>query len=105
MALPQLQAAGQNIETVFTQMQTTWGAQLNPIIARPQNNSVILSKLSLTTGDNVIPHTLNRALVGWKIVRQRASATFYDKQDDNAAPTINLVLNASANVVVDLEVF
>jgi hypothetical protein len=105
MALPQLQAAGQNIEAVFTQMQTLWAAIINPVIARPQNSSTILPKLSLVTGDNIIPHTLNRALIGWSVVRQRSAATFYDKQDDNRTPAINLVLNASADVVIDLEVF
>lgn len=86
-------------------MQTTWAAQINPVISRPQNNSVIIKSVSLSSGDNVIPHTLNRALQGWRITRIRAAATIYDKQDTNTNPTANLVLNASAAVVIDLEVF
>jgi len=105
MALPQLQASENSIIRVFNQLQTTWGSQINPVIGRPQNNSTILPNVELSSGDNIIPHTLNRALVGWRIVRIRAAATIYDKQDDNADPTVNLVLNASAPVTIDLEVF
>ena len=105
MSLPQFQAGLQKMEAVFTQMQTAWSTMINPVINRPQNKSTILSMVSLVSGDNIIPHTLNRALVGWKIVRQRSAATFFDKQDDNDRPTVNLVLNASADCVVDLEVF
>jgi hypothetical protein len=105
MALPQQQADENSIVRCFNQMQTLWASVLNPLLNRPQNNSIILPKLELAMGDNIIPHTLGRALVGWKIVRQRSAATFYDKQDANNQPTLNLVLNASAAVTVDLEVF
>jgi len=90
---------------VFTQMQTLWSAIINPIINRPQNSSTILKSVVLASGDNIIPHTLNRALQGWNIVRIRAAATIYDKQDDNDNPTVSLVLNSSAAVTIDLEVF
>lgn len=86
-------------------MQTLWASLINPVINRAQNNSVIIEKLSLASGDNTIPHTLNRALRGWNIVRIRAAATIYDKQDSNGNPTVNLVLNASTAVTIDLEVF
>lgn len=107
MSLPQLQfqSNGQDIGSLFSQMQNLWATILNPIINRPQNKSTIIQNLVLASGDNIIPHTLNRALIGWSVVRQRASATFYDKQDTNGSPTVNLVLNASAAVTVDLEVF
>lgn len=104
-SLPQVQSAGQSIDSVFTQMQTLWGSILNPIIGRAQNRSNIIENVALLTGDNTIPHTLNRALIGWSIVRIRSVADIYDKQDTNTNPTVNLVLNASANVTVDLEVF
>lgn len=105
MSLPQIQSGGQPLESVFTQMQTLWGAILNPFVNRPQNKSVILESVVLATGDNTIPHTLNRLLVGWRIIRIRAAATIYDKQNSNGNPTVNLVLNSSAAVTIDLEVF
>lgn len=103
--LPQLQAAGQDINAVFTQMQNAWGAILQPIINRPQNSSTIIPKVSLTTGTNTIQHGLAGPLSGWSIVRIRAAATIYDQQDSNPTPQRTLVLVSSADVVVDLEVF
>lgn len=86
-------------------MQSAWATQLNPVLANPLTSSVILQNVSLSTGDNVINTTLGRKLQGWYIVRQRAAASIYDKQDSNNMPALTLVLNASAPVVVDLAVF
>lgn len=85
--------------------QTQWAQQLNPVIANPTINNLILKNVSLTAGTNVINHMLSRNLQGWKPVRVRASATLYDLQDSNQTPQLTLVLVASASVVVDLEVF
>lgn len=87
------------------QMQTTWASQLNPIIANPTVNNFILKNVALKTGINVINHKLGRNLQGWKSTRIRASATFYDDQDNNPTPNLTLVLVSSADVTVDLEVF
>lgn len=86
-------------------MQTNWAQQINPVLALPTNKGLLLQSVSLTTGDNVIDHKLGRKLQGWQIVRQRASAALYDKQDANQMPALTLVLNTSANVTVDLFVF
>lgn len=86
-------------------MQTQWAQQLNPIIANPTINNLILKNVSLTTGVNVINHKLSRPLSGWKTTRVRASATLYDQQDTNQTPQLTLILVASAPVVIDLEVF
>jgi hypothetical protein len=89
----------------FTLLQTNWSAQLNPLLAAPSNNSIILKNVSLTTGSNTINTTLGRTLQGWVIVRQRAAASIHDNQDNNPNPTLTLVLISSANVVCDIEVF
>jgi hypothetical protein len=86
-------------------MQTTWAQQLDPVIANPLNNSLILKNISLVAGSNVIPHLLGRKLVGWIPTRVRASATLYDTQDASQTPQLTLTLVASAPVVVDLAVF
>lgn len=89
----------------FTLMQTAWASQLNPLLALPQSTGVILKNVSLSTGDNTINHRLGRDLQGWQLIRVRAAATVYDKQDDNQLKSRTLILNSSAPVVVDLFVF
>lgn len=86
-------------------MQTKWASILNPLLGNPSLQSLVLTSIPLASGSNAINHGLGRKLQGWKIVRQRASATIYDTQDSNAQPTLTLLLTASAPVVVDLEVF
>lgn len=89
----------------LAQMATTWAEQLNPIIANPTVNNLILKNVKLISGTNVINHKLGRTLQGWNSVRVRANATIYDQQDNNQTPQLTLVLVASAPVVVDLVVF
>lgn len=103
--LPQLQAGLQNINAVFTQMQSLWAAIIDPVTSRPQNNSTILPEFQLAVGDNIIPHTLRQELVGWKIVRIDAASTIYDKQGTNPERIRNLILNSSAVAKITLEVF
>lgn len=87
------------------QMATTWASQLNPIIANPTIDNLVLKNVSLVAGTNVINHRLSRPLQGWNPTRVRASATLYDLQDTNQTPQLTLILVASAPVVVDLVVF
>ncbi len=87
------------------QMQSVWASKIEPIISKPQNDSIILKSIPLAVGTNTINHLLGRNLQGWKPTRVRASATLYDLQDTNPTPQLTLVLVASAAVVIDLEVF
>lgn len=89
----------------FTLMQTAWASQLNPVLALPQSSGVILKNITLSIGDNTINHKLGRDLQGWQLIRVRAAATVYDKQDSNQLKSRTLILNSSAAVVVDLFVF
>lgn len=86
-------------------MQSSWASEINPIIARQQNQSIILKNISLASGTTTINHRLGRELQGWKIVRQRSAANIYDDQDHNEMPSLTLRLVSNANVIVDLEVF
>lgn len=86
-------------------MQTKWASILNVLLKNPSLKSSILKSVSLASGSNTINHQLGRALTGWRIVRQRASATIYDTQDSNSYPDLTLLLTASGAVVVDIEVF
>lgn len=105
--LPQFQASpgGQKIDAVFTQMQNAWGQVLNKLIARPQNNSVIIPNLELVVGTNTIPHGLGKPLSGWIPVRKNAAAEIYDQQETNQNPSNSLILVSDAVVTVTLEVF
>lgn len=89
----------------FTLMQTAWSSQINPVLALPQSNGIILKNVKLVAGDNTINHKLGRDLQGWQLIRVRAAATVYDKQDSNQLKSRTLILNSSAPVVVDLFVF
>lgn len=89
----------------LAQMQVNWAQQLDPIIANPTVNNLVLQNVSLIAGTNVINHLLGRKLQGWKPTRVRAAASIYDNQDSNQTPQLTLILIASAPVVVDIEVF
>lgn len=91
--------------SILNQLQTKWISILNPLLAIPSTQSVILNNVMLLSGSNTINHTLGRKLVGWKVIRQRAAAALHDNQDNNQMPALTLVLVSSAPVTVDLEVF
>lgn len=101
MALPIFKSAVPEMSL----MQTSWSSSINPIIDLPISAGLILPSITLASGDNSVNHKLGRKLQGWFIVRQRASATVYDKQDSNQHPELTLTLTASGAVVVDLFVF
>jgi len=86
-------------------LQTTWSTQLNPLLAAPFSNGILLERVSLASGANVINHKLGRKLKGWLITRIRASATVYDTQDSNQRPELTLNLTSSASATVDIFVF
>jgi hypothetical protein len=72
---------------------------------KPQiTNTVIKTKVSLKSGNNLIQTGLNTPLTGWYIIRQRGAATIYDTQDTNNNDNY-LALNSSAAVVIDLILF
>jgi len=96
-----LNVSDQNLNRV----QDNVAKALAPLTSNDLLNRRLLTNISLASGDNKVAHGLGRPLKGWSVVRQRASATIYDKQDANTTPDLTLTLNASGAVVVDLEVF
>lgn len=95
----------QSDDRISQMMQNSWATQLNPLLANPSLQSIILKNVLLVTGNNVVNHKLGRTLQGWRIVRQRAAANIHDNQDNNQSPQLTLFLVSSANVSIDLEVF
>lgn len=94
-----------NKDKDFQLFQTQQGKVLQPLLSNPINFGVSLTSVTLVTGSNTIPHKLNRTLQGWFMTRQRAQATVWDEQDTNPNKNSTLILNTTANVVVDLWVF
>jgi hypothetical protein len=86
-------------------MQNKWKSILDPIISYPPNSGLILQNIKLNAGSNIINHKLGQKLQGWKIIRQRASASIYDDQDNNNMPDLTLILVSSAPTTIDLECF
>lgn len=106
VSLPKFQAIGQYVVPKdWSLLQTTWAALIDPIIGRQQNQSNILSSVSLVSGSNTVNHLLGRKLQGWKIVLQGAAASIYDTQATNQTPELTLILVSDNPVTVSLEVF
>lgn len=92
-------------DLTISQLQTNWAQLLNPVIDNPISAGLLLNRIQLVTGVNVINHKLGRKLQGWVVVRQRAAANLYDTQDSNIMPALTLQLTSSASVTIDLYVF
>lgn len=96
-----------NIVQVINKIQASIADSFSGMIDRIQMDSTILTNVQLkATQLNIINHTLNRTLLGWKIVRKRSPAVnIYDTQDTNPTPKLTLQLQTTSDVIVDIEVF
>jgi len=92
-------------ELPWNDADNKWASILNPIVANPIVNSLILKDVVLAAGDNTINHRLGRKLQGYLIVGINAAATIYDKQSTNQMPQLTLVLNSSAPATAQILVF
>ncbi len=95
----------QTDDRTLSQLQTRWRQELNPLLALPLNQGIILENVALANGSTQVNHLLGRRLNGWILTRVRASATIYDTQDANKTPATTLTLVSNAVVTVDLFVF
>lgn len=95
----------QNILRIVNQLQSNIQESIVPLVSNIQNDSTILTSISLKAGqNNVINHTLNRDLIKWTVVRQRGQARIWDAQDGNPSPNLTLWLHTDTDVSIDLEV-
>lgn len=95
----------QTTDRVVNQLQDNIANLVEPLSGNPLLSGIILKNVALAAASNTIQHGLGRLLLGWFIVRQRASASIYDTQDTNPTPTTTLRLTSSAVVTVDIYVF
>lgn len=102
--MPKLQRI-QTGDRVLNMIQDNVSNILDPYSSKEILQGQLLQNVSLSSGTNNIPHKLERALIGWFIVRQRAAGTVYDTQDTNSVPNLFLRLIASADMSVDIYVF
>jgi len=82
-----------------------WAAILNPVLANPLINGLLISNVFVYPGQNVINHGLGRILQGYIVVMNNADITFYDDQLVNQQPSLTLLLNASGQATISLYVF
>lgn len=86
-----------NLEKIQANTRSaTQAARSNPI-----NSGTVLSSVSLSSGDNQIPHKLGKSLQGWFIVDVNAASSIYKKSSNDKTIT----LNSSVACVVNLFVF
>lgn len=92
-------------DQALSKMQSNILEAVNPLLKNPVSDGIILPNVIVGTSQTIIPHKLNRKLVGWYCVRIRGAAYVYDSQDANHNPESTLILTASSSVSVDLYVF
>lgn len=101
MALPLFKDSSQP----FQLLQLKWSSILNPLIAQPLSQALILPHLIIMTGSNIINHRLGRVLQGYLVILNQENATFYDDQENNQMPDLTLNLISSADTIISLMVF
>lgn len=85
--------------------QTTWANAINPVLASPIVQGLLIKDVELINGVTVVNHKLSRKLVGWLIVGINAAATVYDNQANNQTPQLTLSLTSNATATCSLWVF
>jgi len=83
-------------------MQTSWAAQLNPLLANPLNDINIIPSVQLVIGNNIINHKLGQMQQGWFLTDINAASVIYRSAPLNAT---SLSLNSSAVCTVSIGVF
>lgn len=86
----------------WDQAQNKWSAVLNPIIANPLTNPVVLTGVVLASGTNVINHKLQRQMQGWIITDMDAVVAVYRSAPMNDT---TLTLTSSGAAIVNIAVF
>jgi hypothetical protein len=101
MAIARVQTDSRELNQVQSQIISS----VQPVLDNPIVNGRLIQSLAIASGSNVIDHGLGRTLLGWIVVRNSASVTFYDTQSSNANPARTLLLTASGAATISLYVF
>lgn len=79
-----------------------WAEVLNPVIALPPNQGILLKNVSITSGANVINHKLGRLPQGYIITDLNAAASIYRSADST---DLYLTLTSDNAALIALWVF
>ena len=82
--------------------QVKWKSILDPLLAKPISNSLLLQNISLASGNNVINHKLGRTPQGWIVCDINAAVSVYRNAVFNP---LTLTLNSSGTAICSLLVF
>jgi hypothetical protein len=88
-------------DTTLNRVQDAQIEAFRPLTTNELLDGHLLKSVALASGSNLIAHRLDRAPVGWIIVRRNGAATVHELAVDSR----HLTLSASAAVTVDLYVF
>lgn len=95
----------ESVIRVINQLQGNIGDSITPLNAKTQNDSLILTNISLVAGQiNTIGHGLAQPLSGWKIIDINADANVWRVNNTSNTSTF-LYLQCSTNCIVSIEVF
>ncbi len=90
------------LKITFDLMLTKWSSILNPLLANPSNQKSIIKDVSLSIGENKIPHLLGRPQRGWSLVDVDGGASIYRSRP---LESLFLYLTSDAAVTINVEVF
>lgn len=79
-----------------------------PIMRKVQDSfslDGVLLKKETIDGETFVRHGLERAPIGYVVIRRRGNVLVYDDQDSNGNANKTLKLNSASSVEVDLWVF
>lgn len=79
---------------------------IEPVLRQYDAQSLIYADLKFVAGQaKVLQHGLRQTPTGYRVIRSDAPAIVYDDQAGNLTPERTLVLYASIDAIVTLEVF
>ena len=81
----------------FDTQQGRWKSILDPLLAKPLSDLLILPNVVLTAGANVINHRLGRIPQGWVVLDIDAASLIYRSAPFNKL-TLNLICSAPATI-------
>lgn len=89
----------------WDEAQHKWASYIDPLLASPIANGLLLTNVALITGVTAVNHRLGRKIQGWIIVGINGIAEIYDNQATNQIPQLTLSLTSDTDVTVSLWVF
>ncbi len=81
-------------------LQTSWQKELNPLLANPLSQGLLIRAIPLANGVTVVNHFLGRRMQGWLVSDVDGAATIY-----RSAPFNDLTLTLTSNAAVNVNLY